>query len=81
LWQQRVGTALLEAARQQCLAWGLPRMTVVRVLRALTRINPTDRQAWCFYRACGGELLREVRGFRRKKRPRPLVVPELPRCE
>jgi len=79
-WRQRVGTALLEAARQRCLAWGLRRMTVVRVLRALTRINSTDQQAWCFYRACGGELLREVRGFRRKKRPRPLVLPELPLC-
>ncbi|HID63433.1 MAG TPA: hypothetical protein EYP49_11950 [Anaerolineae bacterium] len=42
---------------------------------------PSDRQAWCFYRACGGELLREVRGFRHKNRPRPLVVPELPDCE
>jgi len=79
-WRQRVGTALLEAARQRCLAWGLSRMTVVRVLRALTSINPSDRQAWCFYRACGGELLREVRGFRRKKRPRPLKLPELPLC-
>jgi len=79
-WRQRVGTALLEAARQRCLIWGLPRMTVVRVLRALTTINPSDRQAWCFYRACGGELLREVRGFRRKQRTRPLVVPELPGC-
>jgi len=80
-WRQRVGTALLEAARQRCLSWGLRRMTVVRVLRALTRINPNDRQAWCFYRACGGELLREVRGFRRKQRPRPLVLPGLPAYE
>ncbi len=76
-WRRRVGTALLEAARGRCLAWGLPRMTVVRVLRALTRINPDDRRALDFYRACGGELLREVRGFRRKKRPRPLVLPDL----
>jgi len=44
-WRCRVGTALLEAGRQRCLAWGLSRMTVVRVLRALTRINPSDRQA------------------------------------
>lgn len=80
LWRQRVGTALLEAARQQCLAWGFARMTVMRVLRALTRINPGDRQAWCFYRACGGALLREIRGFRRKKRPRPVALPELPSC-
>jgi len=77
-WRQRVGTAVLEAARQRCLAWGLRRMTVVRVLRALTSISPADRQAWCFYRACGGQLLREVRGFRRKRRPRSLALPELP---
>jgi len=77
-WRQRVGAALLEAARERCLAWGLPRMTVVRVLRALTRINPDDWRALGFYRACGGELLREVRGFRRKKRPRPLALPDLP---
>jgi len=44
-WRQWVGTALLEAGRQRCLAWGLSRMTVVRVLRALTRINSGDRQA------------------------------------
>lgn len=81
LWRQRIGAAVLEAARQRCLVWGLPRMTVVRVLRALTRINPADRQAWCFYRACGGRLLREVRGFRRKRRPRRLMLPELPNCE
>jgi len=80
MWRQRVGTALLEAARQRCLAWGLPRMTVVRVLRAMTRINPTDRQAWCFYCACGGRLLREGRGFRRKRRSRLLALPELPSC-
>ncbi len=79
-WRQRVGTALLEAARRRCLAWGAARMTVVRVLRALTHINPADRRAWCFYRVCGGELLREVRGFRRKKRPRPLPIPGLPTC-
>jgi len=53
----------------------------VRVLQALTTINPSDQQAWCFYRACGGKLLREVRGFRRKQRPRPLASPELPACE
>jgi len=80
-WRQRVGTALLEAARRRCLAWGLRRMTVVRVLRALTRINRADRQAWCFYRACGGELLREVRGFRHKQRSRPLELAALPGCE
>ncbi len=79
-WRQRIGTAILEAARQRCLSWGMPRMTVVRMLRALTRINPHDRQAWCFYRACGGHLLREVRGFRRKIRPRAVVVPDLPDC-
>ncbi len=79
-WRQRIGTAILEAARQWCLSWGMPRMTVVRVWRALTRINPHDRQAWCFYRACGGHLLREVRGFRRKMRPRAVVVPDLPDC-
>ncbi len=79
-WRQRIGTALLEAARQRCLSWGMPHMTVVRVLRALTRINPHDRRAWCFYKACGGRLLRDVRGFRRKTRPRALVVATLPDC-
>ncbi|MFQ6100915.1 MAG: GNAT family N-acetyltransferase [Anaerolineae bacterium] len=79
LWRQRVGTALLEAAQRRCREWGFPRMMVTRVLRALPHIDPADRQALDFYLSCGGVLLREYRGFRRKKRPRRLNIPPLKR--
>ncbi len=76
-WRQRIGTALVEAARRICLGWGKSRMSVVRVLRALGSFNPRDRRALCFYRATGARLWREIRGFRHKKRSRPVPLPPL----
>lgn len=76
-WRQRIGTALVEVARRRCLEWGLPRMSVVRLLRALYKLNPHDRRALCFYSATGARLWREVRGFRHKRRSRSQGLPPL----
>jgi len=75
--RKRIGTALLEKARRIVESLGLRWMTVVRVL-ALTKLRESDMVALCFYTACGGRLLREYRGFRRKLRRRKLTIPPLP---
>ena len=75
--RKRVGTAILRKALRLCRERGARRMFVTRVLRAITRINESDRIALRFYLDCGGRILREYRGFRRKKRPRPLEIPPL----
>ncbi len=67
--RMRVGAAILRSARKVFLDLGFRRMFVVRVLRALTKVNESDRIALSFYMGCGGRLLREYRGFRRKARP------------
>ena len=75
--RRRVGTALLREALRLCRERGAQRMFVTRVLRAITKINESDRIAVRFYLDCGGAILREYRGFRRKKRPRPMKIPPL----
>jgi len=75
-WRRRIGSTLLEACRERCLELGLPWMTVVRVI-PLTKVRESDARALGFYSACGGVLLRECRGFRRKARPRPLNVVDI----
>ena len=75
--RRRVGTAILREALRLCRERGAQRMFVTRVLRAITKINESDRIALRFYLDCGGEILREYRGFRRKKRPRPMKIPPL----
>ena len=72
----RVGAAILRSARKVFLDLGFRRMFVVRVLRALTKVNESDRIALSFYMGCGGKLLREYkyRGFRRKAKPRKLDI-------
>ena len=75
--RKRIGTALLEKARRIVESLGLRWMTVVRVL-ALTKLRESDTVALSFYTACGGRLLREYRGFRRKLRRRKLTIPPLP---
>jgi len=75
--RKRMGTAILREALQLCRERGARRMFVTRVLRAITKINENDRIALRFYLDCGGNILREYRGFRRKKRPRPLEIPPL----
>jgi len=75
--RRRVGTAILREALRLCRERGARRMLVTRVLRAITKINESDQVALRFYLDCGGEILREYRGFRRKKRPRPLQIPPL----
>jgi len=54
-------------------------MYVVRVLRTLTKVNEADKIALRFYTACGGRILREYRGFKRKVRKRDLRLPPLSR--
>lgn len=76
--RKRVGTAILREALRLCRERGARLMFVTRVLRAITKINESDRVALRFYLDCGGSILREYRGFRRKKRPRPLEIPPLP---
>lgn len=75
--RRRVGTAILKEALRLYREQGAKRMFVTRVLRAITKINEDDRVALKFYLNCGGKVLREYRGFRRKKRPRPLELPPL----
>ena len=75
--RRRVGTVLLREALRLCRERGAQRMFVTRVLRAITKINENDRIAVRFYLDCGGAILREYRGFRRKKCPRPLEIPPL----
>ena len=75
--RKRVGTAILREALRLCRERGARRMFVTRVLRAITRINEDDRVALRFYLHCGGRILREYRGFRRKRHPRPLEIPPL----
>ena len=75
--RKRVGTAILRDALQLCRGREARWMFVTRVLRAITKINESDRIALRFYLDCSGEVLREYRGFRRKKRPRPLEIPPL----
>jgi len=67
----------LREALRLCRERGAQRMFVTRVLRAITKINESDRIAIRFYLDCGGAILREYRGFRRKKCPRPLEIPPL----
>ena len=75
--RRRIGTAILRSARSLFRRLGFRRMSVVRVLRALSKVNESDRIALSFYINCGGRVLREYRGFRRKIRPRKLEIPEL----
>jgi len=75
--RRRVGTAILREALRLCRERGARRMFVTRVLRAIAKINESDRVALRFYLDCGGQILREYRGFRRKRRPRPLAIPPL----
>ena len=75
--RMRVGAAILRSARKVFLDLGFRRMFVVRVLRALTKVNESDRIALSFYMGCGGKLLREYRGFRRKAKPRKLDIPPI----
>lgn len=75
--RKRMGTAILREALRLCQERGAKRMFVTRVLRAITKVNESDRVALGFYLGCGGEVLREYRGFRRKKRPRLLEIPPL----
>ncbi len=73
----RIGTALVKAALEVCRSLGFKQMFVVRVFRALTKVNPADKVALSFYRACGARVLREYRGFREKRRAKELDVPDL----
>ena len=75
--RKRIGTAILHSARNLFKSLGFKKMYVVRVLRTLSKVNESDRIALSFYTNCGGSVLREYRGFRRKIRPRKLRVPEL----
>ena len=75
--RRRVGAAILREALRFYRERGAKWMLVTRVLRAITKINESDRIALRFYFDCGGKILREYRGFRRKKRPRSLEIPPL----
>jgi len=75
--RRRIGTAMLRSARNIFKKLGFRRMSVVRVLRALSKVNESDRIALSFYINCGGKILREYRGFRKKIRPRKLRIPRL----
>ena len=75
--RRRIGAAILHSARSLFRRLGFSRMSVVRVLRALSKVNESDRIALSFYINCGGRCLREYRGFRRKIRPRKLKIPKL----
>jgi len=75
--RKRIGTAILRSARSIFKKLGFRRMSVVRVLRALSKVNESDRIALSFYINCGGKILREYRGFRKKIRPRKLKIPSL----
>jgi len=75
--RRRTGAAILHSARSLFRKLGFKRMSVVRILRALSKVNESDRIALSFYINCGGRVLREYRGFRRKIRPRKLEIPEL----
>ncbi len=43
----------------------------------MSKVNESDRIALSFYINCGGRVLREYRGFRRKIRSRKLKIPNL----
>ena len=75
--RRRIGAAILHSARNLFRKLGFRRMSVVRVLRALSKVNESDRIALSFYINCGGRVLREYRGFRRKIRSRKLKIPNL----
>ncbi len=72
-----VGSSILSEAAGWFRLRGFERMTVVRVLRSLYKINPSDSAALRFYFSCGGRLLREYRGFRKKSRAGGRRVPGL----
>ena len=72
-----VGSSILSEALRWFRERGFGRMTVVRVLRSIYRVNPGDVKALRFYHACGGRVLREYRGFRKKSRTVGGRVPSL----
>jgi len=75
--RRRIGAALLRFAQQYFKKHGFKQMYVIRVLRALGKVNEADRTALSFYLNCGGRILREYRGFRVKVRRRRLRIPPL----
>ena len=77
--RKRVGASILHAAQRLFKEMGFKQMYVVRVLRTLTKVNEADKIALRFYTACGGRILREYRGFKRKVRKRDLRLPPLSR--
>ncbi len=75
--RRRIGTSLLLKAIEHFKEKGFKEMYVVRVLRALTKVNEADAKALSFYVACGGKVIREYRGFKRKKKPLKKIIPEI----
>jgi len=75
--RMRIGTAILRAALNYYREKGFKRMFVVRVLRSLSKVNIHDSVALKFYRACGGRIAREYRGYRWKKVKRRLKLVDL----
>ncbi len=72
--RMRIGAAILEEVLKYFRSRGFKRMFVVRKLRAITKINESDKVALKFYVNCGGTILREYRGFRVKKYRRNIKV-------
>lgn len=75
--RRRIGVALLRFAQRYFREHGFKRMYVIRVLRALGKVNESDKIALSFYLSCGGRILREYRGFRVKRRRRRIRIPSL----
>lgn len=74
--RQHVGATLLEYARRLLLSRGFKRMTVVRMI-PLSKVRSSDIVALNFYLNCGGRIVREYRGFRKKRIKRRMKIVDL----
>jgi GNAT superfamily N-acetyltransferase len=72
-----IGTSILKSALNYYRKRNFKRMFVIRNFRSITRVNESDRGALKFYIDCGGEVLREYRGFRMKRQSRKIRAPDI----
>lgn len=74
--RRHIGTTLLNYAKEFFKKKGRKYMWVTRVLRALYKMNESDRIAISFYINTGGFLARDIRSMRKTKRKPKNKLPE-----
>jgi len=72
-----IGTSILKSALDYYRKRNFKRMFVIRNFRSITKVNESDRVALKFYIGCGGDVLREYRGFRMKRQSRKIRAPDI----